>query len=124
MFELIAQSSGGTSQTNPIVSLLPILLIGVVFYFLAIRPQQRKMRAQRELLSSIEVGDDVLTVAGIMGTIIEIDEDEDLVTVEIAPGTRVRMVRRAISQRVGADEDAYEDGTDYEDDGADADPSR
>ncbi|HWC70888.1 MAG TPA: preprotein translocase subunit YajC [Actinomycetota bacterium] len=96
MFELLAQESGGGS----LVAFLPLLLMGVIFYFLLIRPQQRRARAQRELLSSVEVGDEVVTTAGIFGTVIEIDEEDDILTVEIAPGTRVRMMRAGIGRIV------------------------
>ena len=54
MFELLAQESSGGGS---LVAFLPLLLMGVIFYFLLIRPQQRRARAQRELLRSVEVGD-------------------------------------------------------------------
>jgi preprotein translocase subunit YajC len=88
--------------------LLPLALMGGLFYFLLIRPQQRRARAQRELLSALQVGDDVMTAGGIFGTIKEIDDDNDTVTVEIAPGTNVRMLRRGIAQRL-VEEDEYEE---------------
>ena len=65
----------------------------VGFYFLLIRPQRNRQRAQQALVASLEVGDDVMTTGGIFGTIVEIDDDEGTVTVEIAPGTRIRMLR-------------------------------
>jgi preprotein translocase subunit YajC len=106
-----AQTGGGL-----ITLALPILMI-VGFYFLLIRPQRNRQRAQQALLSSLEVGDEVLTTGGIFGTIIEIDEDEGVVTVEIAPGTRVRMLRQGISQRF-VEEDLDDDGEPEESDRA------
>jgi preprotein translocase subunit YajC len=63
------------TQANPIVAFLPLLLMGVVFYFLLIRPQNQRRRAQLEMQSDVEVGDEIVTTAGIYGTITEIDDD-------------------------------------------------
>jgi preprotein translocase subunit YajC len=91
----------------------------VGFYFLLIRPQRNRQRQQQALLSALEVGDEVMTSGGIFGTIIEIDEDEGVLIVEIAPGTRVRMMRQGIAQRFVEDEaDEYEDGAFEEDEGS------
>ena len=106
MFELLAQE---TQQANPLVGFLPLILIVGVGYFLMIRPQQRKLRAQRELLNQLEVGDEVVTAGGIFGTIVDIDEDDDVLTVELAPGTNVRMLRGGISRRVLEEDDVYDE---------------
>ena len=84
------------------------VLIGGVFYFLLIRPQQRRAKAQQALVRSAEVGDEIVTTSGIFGTIFDIDEEDDVLTVEIAPGTRIRMVRAGIGRRITED-DEYED---------------
>lgn len=98
---------------------LPILMI-VGFYFLLIRPQRNRQRAQQALIASLEVGDDVMTTGGIFGTIVEIDDDEGTVTVEIAPGTRVRMLRQGISQRLV--DEGYDGGETTADEGIDREP--
>jgi preprotein translocase subunit YajC len=82
-------------------------------YFVMIRPQKRRMQAQRELLNQLEVGDEVVTAGGIFGTIVDIDDDDDVITVTIAPGTNIRMLRGGISRRL-VDEDTYEDDEDDE----------
>jgi len=105
MFELLAQES---QTSNPLIGLLPLLLIGGVFYFLLIRPQQRRAKAQQALVGSVEVGDEIVTTAGVFGTIREIDDVLDVITVEIAPGTNVRMMRAGVG-RVVVDEDAVGD---------------
>lgn len=102
MVALLAQGSQGGSS---LVAFLPLLLMGVVFYFLLIRPQQRRARAQRELLSSVRVGDEVVTTAGVYGTITAIDDETDIVTLEIAPGTRIRMVRAGVGRILREEED-------------------
>ncbi|HXF37653.1 MAG TPA: preprotein translocase subunit YajC [Actinomycetota bacterium] len=95
---ILAQSSGQGGSTLGL--LLPLLLMGGVFYFMLIRPQQRRMRQQRDLIASLRVGDEVMTAGGIFGTVRDIDPDEDIVTVEISPGTNVRMLRQAIARRL------------------------
>ena len=105
MLAILAQAQ---AQPNAIVSFLPLLLIGVVFYFLLIRPQNQRRRAQMEMQSSIEVGDDIVTTAGIYGTITEIDDDFGIVTVEVAPGVEIRLARAAVATR-RADDDEFED---------------
>ena len=121
VFGILAQDSanGGSSLVG---LALPILLI-VGFYFLLIRPQRNRQRAAQALVASLEVGDDVMTTGGIFGTIVEIDDDEGTVTVEIAPGTRIRMLRQGISQRF-VEDDVYEDGEGDEtaDEGIDREP--
>jgi len=118
MIQILAQSSDGTSSGGSLISLLfPLVLLGGVFYFLLLRPNRTRQRQQQTLLESLQIGDEVMTAGGIFGTLKEIDEGDDTVTVEIAPGTNVRMLRRAISQRLvdepdqeqGGDDDGTED---------------
>ena len=113
----LAQDSGGGSSLVGLA--LPVLMI-VGFYFLLIRPQRNRQRAAQALVASLEVGDDVMTTGGIFGTIVEIDDDEGTVTVEIAPGTRVRMLRAGISQRFV--EDDVDEGDETADEGIDREP--
>jgi preprotein translocase subunit YajC len=110
MFELLAQE---TTQANPLTPLLLFGIMGAGLYFVMIRPQKRRMQAQRELLNQLEVGDEVVTAGGIFGTIVDIDDDDDVITVTIAPGTNIRMLRGGISRRL-VDEDTYEDDEDDE----------
>jgi preprotein translocase subunit YajC len=110
MLAILAQNQ---AQPNAIVSFLPLLLIGVVFYFLLIRPQNQRRRAQMEMQSSIEVGDDIVSTAGIYGTITEIDDDYGIVTVEVAPNTEIRLARAAIAQRL-VDDGELEDEDEVE----------
>ena len=101
MIEILAQSSDGTSSGGSLLSLLfPLVLLGGVFYFLLLRPNRTRQRQQQSLLESLKVGDEVMTAGGIFGTLKDIDEEDDTVTVEIAPGTEVRMLRRGIAQRM------------------------
>jgi preprotein translocase subunit YajC len=79
-------------------SLIPLLLLPVIFYFLLIRPQQKKQRAQQELLSAVAEGDEVMTTAGMYGFVNAIDGDT--VWLEIAEGVEIRIIRGAIAKRV------------------------
>jgi preprotein translocase subunit YajC len=107
MLAILAQQS-----PNALVGLLPLLLMGVVFYFLLIRPQNQRRRAQMEMQSNVDVGDDVVTTAGIYGTITEIEEDYGTVMLEIAPNTEIRISRAAIAQRLVEDDDDEYEGED------------
>lgn len=78
--------------------LIPLLLLVAVFYFLLIRPQQRRARQHRELMSSVGIGDEVITVGGMYGTVRNLDDIS--MTLEVSPGTSVRFSRQAISRKV------------------------
>jgi preprotein translocase subunit YajC len=113
----LAQSSG--SGGGLITLLIFVVPFGLLFLFM--RNQQKRVRQQQALQQAAEVGDEVLTTAGIFGTIVDEDEDEGTVTVEIAPGTRIRMVRSGIARRLTEDDSAYDDESydDEDDDGTD-----
>ncbi len=100
MIPMLAQSSSGGS---PAAILVPLLLMGGLFYFMLIRPQQRRARQQRELTQDLGIGDEVLTAGGIFGVIKDLDDDS--ITVEISPGTSVRMLKQAIARKLN---DEYE----------------
>jgi preprotein translocase subunit YajC len=111
MHSLLAQSSGGGSS---LITLLVFALpLGLLFVFM--RNQQKRLRNQQALQQSAEVGDEVLTTSGMFGTIVEEDEEEGTVTVEIAPGTQVKMLRAGIARRI-AEDDFDDEDVDDEDD--------
>ena len=90
-----AQGTGIFDQ-NALVQFLPLILIFVVFYFLLIRPQQRKAKDQKTMLDALRRGDRVVTGGGIIGTVARVDNPEEVV-VEIAENVRVRVVRSTIT---------------------------
>ena len=92
---VFAQETGGGSQAFSLVLLAG--MIGV-FYFLIIRPQRKRSKAQRELSESLETGNEVRTIGGIHGTVISADDDSVLLSVEEG---RIRVSRRAIGSKVG-----------------------
>ena len=91
-----AQATGAASQGDTLLTFLPMIAIFVVFYFLLIRPQQKKQKEARAMLDALEKGNEVVTAGGILGRIVKIDEQ--YVTVEIAPNTQMIVQRGAISQ--------------------------
>ena len=88
-----AQGAGGGSGLE---AMLPLVLIFVVFYFLLIRPQQKKMKDHKAMLANIRRGDTVITGGGITGKVTKV-EDEYEVTVEIAKDVKVKVQRSLIS---------------------------
>ncbi|MFQ6018863.1 MAG: preprotein translocase subunit YajC [Kiloniellaceae bacterium] len=99
-----AQTAGGG---DTFVSLLPLVLIFVVFYFLLIRPQQKKMKAHRKLVADLRRGDRVVTGGGIMGTVSKIVDDNEAI-VEIAEGVRVRIVKSTVTDVLARPEAAVQ----------------
>jgi len=95
------QPGGGGGQGFSLMSVLPIILIFVVFYFLLIRPQQKQRKEHQNLLSNLKVGDNVLTSGGIYGRITGIKDDR--VTVEISDKVRVKVSRGHIAGVVKQD---------------------
>ena len=88
-------------QSSPLISMAPMLLIFVIFYFLLIKPQQKKFKEHSAMLGGLKKGDEVVTSGGIIGKIIEADKD-GVTTVEIAPGVTVKVTKQSISSLTGA----------------------
>jgi preprotein translocase subunit YajC len=84
--------------------LIIIIAMFALLWVLLIRPQRKRLQEQRELHSSLEVGDEILTAGGVYGIVRELGEEDDLV-LEIAPGTNVRVARRAVAGIVEEEED-------------------
>lgn len=94
-----AQTAGagdGAFGMGGIVQLLPIVAIFVIFYFLLIRPQQRKAKEHKALLASVRRGDRIVTGGGILGVVTKV-VDEHHVQVEIAEGVRVKVMKSTIA---------------------------
>ena len=89
-----AQSVGGGD--GGFMTLVPLVLIFVVFYFLLIRPQQKKAKMHREMLTNIRRGDKIVTGGGIIGTVSKVVSDDEL-AVEIAEGIKIRVQRALVA---------------------------
>jgi preprotein translocase subunit YajC len=101
--EAWAQAGGGAGGSDFLVQLFPLILIFVVFYFLLIRPQQAKVKAQREMLSGVKRGDRVVTGGGIIGLVTKVISDNEI-QVELAEGVRVRIIKQTITDIVSRGE--------------------
>jgi preprotein translocase subunit YajC len=86
-------AAGGPSMLNTL--LLPALLL-VVFYFLLIRPQSKRAKEQREMLSKVAVGDEIATTGGILGKVTEVGEQ--FLSVEIADGVNIKLQKFQVAQ--------------------------
>jgi len=91
-----AQSAGGGGD---LTSLLPFVLIFVVFYFFLIRPQQKRAKEHREMVSQLRRGDKVITSGGLVGTVTKSVDDQETVEVEIAKDVKVNIMRTMIADK-------------------------
>jgi preprotein translocase subunit YajC len=89
-----AKPSGGFGGLE---SILPLILIFVVFWFLLIRPQQKRMKEHKALIAAIKKGDEVMTAGGIVGKVTKASETSPTVEVEIADNVRVQIARGQIA---------------------------
>ncbi|HEX8232294.1 MAG TPA: preprotein translocase subunit YajC [Caulobacteraceae bacterium] len=90
-----APAAGGGPQ-DMLLQFAPLLVLFVLFYFLLIRPQQRRMKAHKEMIGSVKRGDTVVLSSGIVGKVTGVGDTE--VTVEIAPNTPVKVVKGMIGE--------------------------
>ncbi len=96
MFVNPAYAQASTGGLN-FASLVPLILIFVIMYFLLIRPQQKKVKQHKAMVAALRRGDQVVTQGGLIGKISKLKDDTE-VEIEIADGVRVRAVRSTISQ--------------------------
>lgn len=100
-----AQAAGAPSGGAAIAQFLPIILIFVIFYFLLIRPQQKKMKEHRAMVEALRRGDQVVTSGGIVGKVSKV-QDDGMIEVEIADGVRVKVIKSTIGQVLNKTEPA------------------
>lgn len=92
-----AQAEGAPAAGGDFfLSLVPLIAIFGIMWFLLIRPQQQKMKAHREQVASTRRGDRVVTGGGLIGTVVRVDDENDEVIVELAEGIRVHAVRSTL----------------------------
>ncbi len=92
-----AQGAGAPGGMEMFTTIVPFILIFVIMYFLLIRPQQKRMKQHREMIAAVRRGDVVVTGGGLIGKVRSVDETADEVTVELAKGVEVKVVRSSIS---------------------------
>ena len=100
MFESIAYAAEGvaegTPQVNPLVQFMPMILIFVIFYFLMIRPQQKKQKELQTMITQLKKGDKVVTTGGILGTVSSLQDDYVVLTVG-GSDTKIEVLKSAIA---------------------------
>lgn len=93
-----AAAAGGA--VGIVMQLAPLILIFVVFYFLLIRPQQKRAKEHRTMLTALKRSDRIITAGGILGTVTKVKEGSEEIEIEIAPNVRVNVVRSTIASVV------------------------
>jgi preprotein translocase subunit YajC len=81
-------------QPDPLMSFLPLILIFIVFYFLLIRPQQKKMKEHKQMTESLKKGDEIVTNGGVLGKITDVGEN--FVTLKVSDNVELKVQRQAI----------------------------
>lgn len=97
---LIAQENGGGGTA--LGFLFPLLIMGGLFYVLLILPQRRRHKKMEQMRSDVAIGDKVRTIGGIIGTVVA-DDGGDVFTIDIG-GQRMRVIKRAIAEKLGDDQ--------------------
>jgi preprotein translocase subunit YajC len=93
---MLAQTAPAAAPGNPLFSFLPLIALFVIFYFLMIRPQMKRQKEHRTMVSALAKGDEIVSNGGIAGRVEEVGES--FLTVEIAPNVRIKLQKGAISQ--------------------------
>lgn len=102
-FLMAAAPAAEGQQVNPLMSLLPIVLVFVVFYFFLIRPEKKKNKQINDMRDSLRVGDEIVTIGGIVGKITNIKDDQ--ITLETgADRSKVRMMRWSVGNKIEKEE--------------------
>lgn len=97
----MAQPAPGQEQPNMLVTLLPIILIFGIMYFLLIRPQSKRQKEKQQMLNALKKGDEVVTSGGIYGTVEAINEKESKVIVRVAKELKITMAKNSIATVIG-----------------------
>jgi preprotein translocase subunit YajC len=109
LFTAVAQAmgtgggTGGSGAAGGFGALVPLILMFVIFYFLLIRPQQKKAKQHREMLANLKRGDSVLTTGGIYGRIAEINDN--IIVLEVADKIRIKVARGYIAGLAGSSQE-------------------
>jgi len=92
-----AQSVAPGGSGGLIVQLLPFILIFAIIYFLILRPQQKRAKEHRDLVSALRRGDTVVTTGGMVGKVSKVVDDNEI-SVEVAEGVKIRLMRNSVTE--------------------------
>jgi preprotein translocase subunit YajC len=87
--------------------LIFLILMMVIFYFMLIRPQKRRAQQHRDLVQSLSLGDEVVTIGGLLGTVARLEDEA--IELEVSPGTRLRFLKSAVARKVTAETEEAEE---------------
>jgi preprotein translocase subunit YajC len=87
--------------------LIFLILMMVIFYFMLIRPQKRRAQQHRDLVQSLALGDEVVTIGGLLGTVARLEDEA--IELEVSPGTRLRFLKSAVARKVTAETEEAEE---------------
>ncbi|MBA3272059.1 MAG: preprotein translocase subunit YajC [Acidobacteria bacterium] len=91
---LVLALSGAPGQSNPVVQLIPFALVLAIFYFVILLPMRKRQKKVQEFLSTLKVGDRVITSGGVHGTITKVSDQT--LQLQVAPNVRLDVARSAI----------------------------
>ncbi len=100
-----AVNAGAASQESGIASFVPLIAIFVIFYFLIIRPQSKKMKDHQQMVNNLKKGDKVVTSGGILAVVSSVNEKDANIEIEIADGVVVKVVKNHIIEIVKPQEE-------------------
>lgn len=98
MFSLAFASDAAQSPQSSLLSLMPIVVLVVVFYFFIIRPQQKKAKEENKMRESLRIGDKIVTTSGIFGSVTQIDDTKNVISIEIAKNTNIAIYKTSIAE--------------------------
>ena len=93
-------TGGGGDPTSAFMGMMPLILMFGIFYFLLIRPQQKRAKEHKVMLADLKRGDDVVTSGGVHGKITGVTDD--ILTLEIAPNVKIRVAKGAVANKRGS----------------------
>ncbi len=99
-FQMLATAETESATASPFSLLIPIVLVGGLFYLFILMPQRRRQKKSREMQASIGIGDEIRTIGGIVGTIV--GQDDQTFTLDLGAST-MRVIKRAVAERMEAE---------------------
>ncbi|HOP63952.1 MAG TPA: preprotein translocase subunit YajC [Spirochaetota bacterium] len=98
MFGVAYAQGQGAAGSNGWVSLVPIVLMILIFYFLLIRPQQKKEKQRQAMIGSLQKGDKVVTAGGMHGVVVNVKDD--VVTLKVASNTNIDFIKSSVQAKI------------------------
>ena len=115
MFQSIAYAQDSAVEEKTIgqqlIGLAPIFVVFIIFYFLIIRPQSKRNKEEQQMRNALQIGNKVVTIGGVFGTVMEIDNEKNVVSLNIAPNVNVTIYKSSIASVLKEKEAKIEEKT-------------